>query len=188
MGGAAGRVAQSRLKPDVAPHAASFDCWSKPRRIRHSALPTMASSFEWGAQPGSVAIPLIPGLLSAARRTSRLESVCRHTRCIRTRRRHECRKRCLDRFRGDDHARCPHWPHGAVIGSRALVTKNVEPYMVIGGNPAKPIRKRFSDGEIEMLLEMNWWDWPFEESSQSIGPLVDAIKTRAIERGSGGTF
>lgn len=39
-----------------------------------------------------------------------------------------------------------------------------------------------------MLLEMNWWDWPFEENSQSMGPLVDAIKTRAIERGSGGTF
>jgi hypothetical protein len=60
--------------------------------------------------------------------------------------------------------------------------------MVIGGNPAKPIRKRFSDGEIEMLLEMSWWGRPFEENSQSMGPLVDAIKTRAIERGTGGTF
>jgi hypothetical protein len=41
--------------------------------------------------------------------------------------------------------------------------------MVIGGNPAKPIRKRFSDGEIEMLLEMDWWDWPYEENSRSMG-------------------
>ncbi|TCK88940.1 hypothetical protein B0G74_7226 [Paraburkholderia sp. BL9I2N2] len=39
-----------------------------------------------------------------------------------------------------------------------------------------------------MLLEMNWWDWPFEENSQSMGPLADAIKTREIERGTRGTF
>jgi len=49
--------------------------------------------------------------------------------------------------------------HGAVIGTRALVTKNVEPYAIVGGNPAKLIRKRFSDEHIAMLLEMNWWDW-----------------------------
>ncbi|SAL37769.1 streptogramin acetyl transferase [Caballeronia arvi] len=58
--------------------------------------------------------------------------------------------------------------HGAVIGSRALVTKHVEPYTVVGGNPAKPIRKRFSDAEIDMLLEMKWWDWPLEEISKSM--------------------
>jgi len=50
--------------------------------------------------------------------------------------------------------------HGAVIGTRALVTKNVEPYTIVGGNPAKPIRKRFSDADIALLLEMAWWDWP----------------------------
>jgi chloramphenicol O-acetyltransferase type B len=48
---------------------------------------------------------------------------------------------------------------GAVIGSRALVTKDVEPYSIIGGNPAKLIKKRFSDHHIERLLEMKWWDW-----------------------------
>lgn len=49
--------------------------------------------------------------------------------------------------------------HGAVIGTRALVTRDVEPYAIVGGNPAKPIRKRFSDEHIAQLLEMAWWDW-----------------------------
>ncbi|EEI90603.1 bacterial transferase hexapeptide repeat protein [Sphingobacterium spiritivorum ATCC 33300] len=48
---------------------------------------------------------------------------------------------------------------GAVIGSRALVTKDVEAYAIIGGNPAKLINKRFSDDHISLLLEMKWWDW-----------------------------
>lgn len=48
---------------------------------------------------------------------------------------------------------------GAVIGSRALITKDVEPFTIVGGNPAKPIKKRFRDHHIELLLEMKWWDW-----------------------------
>ena len=48
---------------------------------------------------------------------------------------------------------------GAVIGTRALVTRDVEPYAIIGGNPARVIRKRFDDDRIAMLLEMKWWDW-----------------------------
>lgn len=53
--------------------------------------------------------------------------------------------------------------HGAVIGSRALVTKDVEPYAIVGGNPAIEIKKRFPNEEISLLLEMEWWNWPIED-------------------------
>jgi chloramphenicol O-acetyltransferase type B len=50
--------------------------------------------------------------------------------------------------------------HGAIIGARSVVTKNVAPYAIVAGNPAKPIRMRFSETQIKQLLEMAWWDWP----------------------------
>lgn len=63
---------------------------------------------------------------------------------------------------------------GAVIGTRALVTKNVEPYTVVGGNPAKIIRKRFDDRHISMLIEMAWWNWSTEQLEQSMHLLTSS--------------
>ncbi|HBY42925.1 type B chloramphenicol O-acetyltransferase [Brevundimonas sp.] len=60
---------------------------------------------------------------------------------------------------------------GAVIGTRALVTRDVEPYAIIGGNPARVIRKRFDDDSIAMLLEMKWWDWDDARLGQAM-PLL----------------
>ncbi|QGZ36920.1 type B chloramphenicol O-acetyltransferase [Stappia indica] len=61
--------------------------------------------------------------------------------------------------------------HGAMIGSRAVVTKDVPPYAIVAGNPAREIRKRFSDEEIAMLLEMAWWDWPIERIGREMRNL-----------------
>ncbi len=49
---------------------------------------------------------------------------------------------------------------GAIVAANALVTKDVEPYTIVGGVPAKPIKKRFEDDEIDFLLEFKWWDKP----------------------------
>lgn len=51
---------------------------------------------------------------------------------------------------------------GAIIGSYAVVTSDVAPYSIVGGNPAREIRKRFSEQQIQVLLELKWWDWEID--------------------------
>jgi virginiamycin A acetyltransferase len=57
---------------------------------------------------------------------------------------------------------------GAIIGTRAVVTKDVPPYAIAGGIPAKTIKKRYSDEVISDLLELKWWDWPCEKIRDKI--------------------
>ena len=63
--------------------------------------------------------------------------------------------------------------HGAIVGTNALVTKHVEPYSIVGGNPAKLIRKRFDDKTIELLLDLAWWDWSMEKINTHLDDIIN---------------
>ena len=61
---------------------------------------------------------------------------------------------------------------GAIIATNATVVNNVEPYTIVGGNPAREIKKRFSATEIEQLLAIKWWDWPIEKITKNVQLLT----------------
>ncbi|KAB8155167.1 chloramphenicol acetyltransferase [Kordia sp. TARA_039_SRF] len=63
---------------------------------------------------------------------------------------------------------------GAIIATKAVVTKNVEPYTIVGGNPAKSIKKRFSEDTIRKLLKLKWWDWDIEKITQNVDKLTSS--------------
>jgi len=75
---------------------------------------------------------------------------------------------------------------GAVVGTASVVTKDVPPYGIVAGNPARLIRYRHTPEQIEALLEIKWWDWPEDEVRKAVpllaGDSVDDFIAYARER------
>ncbi len=61
---------------------------------------------------------------------------------------------------------------GAIIASKSVVTRNVPPYTVVGGNPAAVLKRRFDDDTIKALLQIAWWDWNVEKISANLESIV----------------
>jgi chloramphenicol O-acetyltransferase type B len=73
---------------------------------------------------------------------------------------------------------------GAVIGAFSVVAKDVRPYAIVAGNPAREIRRRFSDEECELLLATRWWEWPDERIVAAIDDLWSSDIRGFVERWS----
>ena len=78
-----------------------------------------------------------------------------------------------------------HIGDGAIIATRALVIKDVPPYAIVGGNPAKVIKMRFDDKTIERLLRISWWDWDIQKISRHLSLIckldVDRLEAASLE-------
>lgn len=70
---------------------------------------------------------------------------------------------------------------GAVVGAGAVVAKDVPPYAIVVGNPARVIRTRFSPVQIEALLQIQWWDWTMEKIREQLPTLLSGNVDRFIE-------
>ncbi len=71
---------------------------------------------------------------------------------------------------------------GAVVATRAVVTRDVPPYAVVAGNPAREVRRRFSAAQIEALSRIAWWDWPIEQVLEHVDLLCAPDIDSFIER------
>jgi len=71
---------------------------------------------------------------------------------------------------------------GAIIGAGSIVTKNVDPYSIVAGCPAKPIKKRFEKEIINKLLEIKWWNWTEEKIKQQLNLIMNSDIKKFIEK------
>ena len=76
--------------------------------------------------------------------------------------------------------------HGALIAAGAVVVKDVPPYAVVGGNPAKVIKYRFDEKTIAQLLDIAWWDWPREKLHAEIPALLNADMDAFLQKHGNG--
>ena len=71
--------------------------------------------------------------------------------------------------------------NGAIIATAAVVTRDVAPYTVVGGNPAQLIKRRYSAAEVELPQQAAWWDWPIEVISAHVATLMAGTPAQIAE-------
>lgn len=76
-----------------------------------------------------------------------------------------------------------HIVNGAIIATASVVTKDVEPFVIVGGNPARRIRYRFDEPTRDALTEIAWWDWSAEKISRNVKAIcsgdLEALRSAA---------
>ena len=72
--------------------------------------------------------------------------------------------------------------NGAVVGAKSVVAKNVEPYAIVAGNPARLIRYRFDAQTREKLLKIRWWNWPIEKIRKNVHWLCSLNIDKFVEK------
>ena len=75
--------------------------------------------------------------------------------------------------------------NGAIVAANSTVIKDVDPYAMVGGNPAKEIKKKFSDDIVERLLNLKWWNWDIEKITENVqyltGLNIDKLEQAALK-------
>lgn len=75
-----------------------------------------------------------------------------------------------------------HIGHGAVVAARAVVSRDVPPYAIVAGNPARVVKHRFDKDTVEALLGIAWWDWPQERIRENLNQLLSGDVQGFVEK------